>query len=67
MAQATKQHSKRIVARKANVVAVDFGPEPPDPDFPGAGALREDHPKSINLDDDFARAALWPRGRRIAS
>ena len=39
-----------IIARQRNVVRVDFRrePEPPSPRFPGAAALREFVPRSVN-------------------
>jgi hypothetical protein len=67
MTKAKKQTTTRVISRQGNIVAVDFGSEPPDPKFPGAGAQHEDHPSSINADDDIGRVALWPRGRRIAA
>jgi hypothetical protein len=37
---------RHVIAREGNVLRVDFrrDPDPPAPRFPGAGALRSEHP-----------------------
>ena len=75
-----KTTTSRIVARRDNVVAVDFRNrtkpnatvESEPPTFPGASGIRvpqepdtADHPSKLDTDDDVLRVACYPCGRRI--
>ena len=54
------QLDRNVLARECNVVRVDFRhePDPPAPKFPGASALRNGNPPSVNAVTTLTKAEV---------